>query len=384
MWFTATLLQLGSVPSSDSIQSGSNRRQSFKVTEEDPFRTSLEVLAQNQSLDLRSLINQEDPLLLTNGVDENSKHNQSRYINDDPTTVSHKDVNNLDDIWVQCVERCHSQTLRHLLINHGKLVSIYKVEGHHIAYVAFGDKDIKTRAERFLSSITNSFESVLQHNVEVRIIMFPDGETSMKIGKTFGFPDSLGQKQMMNTTEAISRERKASCSDATDGFSELDSLQELLKLSRRSFDDSKGKLVGSFLSASESSPVPMVQGNAKTSNRKERITSQTIESIIREQRLETAWVQAVEKGTPSSLSRLKPEKNQILPQEEGICTPNQMDLPSQHWEAELENEIKLLKLNDGKAVREGQISKRVDLYPISPSSLHGGTSFIGNLSKDNM
>ncbi|GKG61513.1 hypothetical protein Tco_0621222, partial [Tanacetum coccineum] len=40
---------------------------------------------------------------------------------------------------------------------------------------------------------------------------------------------------------------------------------------------------------------------------------QRIESIIHEQRLETAWLQTAEKGTPGSLNRLKPERNQVLP-----------------------------------------------------------------------
>ena len=51
---------------------------------------------------------------------------------------------------------------------------------------------------------------------------------------------------------------------------------------------------------------------------------QRIESIIREQRLETAWLQAVEKGSPGSLSRLRPEKNQVLPQN-GVDPIESMD-----------------------------------------------------------
>jgi hypothetical protein len=51
---------------------------------------------------------------------------------------------------------------------------------------------------------------------------------------------------------------------------------------------------------------------------------QRIESIIREQRLETAWLQAVEKGSPGSLSRLRPEKNQVLPQD-GVYCVNPME-----------------------------------------------------------
>ena len=115
---------------------------------------------------------------------------------------------------------------------------------------------------------------------------------------------------------------------------------------------------------------------------------QRIESIIREQRLETAWLQASEKGTPGSLIRLKPERNQVLPQD-GTYHHNQMEsmnsvnLDSQHWEDELNREINVLKINDGKALQKDQIGKRVDHYPMSPSLLHD-SSFVGNFSKESM
>ncbi|KAL6964514.1 hypothetical protein U1Q18_035565 [Sarracenia purpurea var. burkii] len=405
-WFTATLLQLGSGPSSDAMQSGSSMRQNSKTTEEDLSSASREAIAQKPTFPIslpeaafKNLTNKEDPNLLTNGMNINSKHTQYRFISRDPSVVSHDHVvvsnimsrcmnsDKLKDIWVRCIERCHSKTLRHLLLTHGKLIHISEVEGLFIAYIAFADKDVKTRAERFLSSITNSFENVLRYNVEVRIILFPDGETSKNSGKTVALPDSLGWKQM-GTTEVINRERKAISSNAIDGHSDLDLCQELLKVSRRSFGDSEGKLGGNLRSAA-GSPIPLVDGNAKTGGVKERIPTQRIESLIQEQRLETAWLQAVEKGTPGSLTRLKPEKNQILPQE-GIYLQNQnkstksMDLSSQHWEDELNHEIKLLKINDGKAVQKDQIGKRIiDHCPISPSLLHD-SRVMGNFSKDSM
>ncbi|KAL7235577.1 hypothetical protein ACSBR1_018965 [Camellia fascicularis] len=403
-WFTATLLQLGSVSSSDATQSGSSRRQSSKTTEDDPSSAIREtIMSQKQRLDshytpqkstspsslpkgaLHNSTNQEDHFLLTNGTNINSEQTQSHFMNGgDQSAVSHDDVVvgslisrcinsvKLDDIWVRCIERCHSKTLQQLLLTHGKLISISEIEGLFIAYVAFGDKDIKARAERFLSSITNSFEIVLRYNVEVRIILLPDGETSINSGKTVALLDSLGQKQM-DTTEVINRERKAICSKSTDGLSDLDLRREPLKVSSRSFDDT---------------PIPLAEGNTKTSGTKERVPVQRIESIIHEQRLETAWLQAVEKGTPGSLSRLKPDKNQILPQE-GLYPQNQMesinsmDLTSQRWENELNHEIKILKINDEKAVQKDQIGKRIDHCPISPSLLHD-SSFLGNFSKESM
>lgn len=113
-----------------------------------------------------------------------------------------------------------------------------------------------------------------------------------------------------------------------------------------------------------------------------------IESIIHEQRLETAWLQAMDKGATGSLSHLKPERNQVLPQD-GIDHPDELklkdslDVPLQHWEDELHHEIKVLKINDGMAHQKDQTVKKIGHYPISPSLLHN-SSFPDNFTKDNM
>ncbi|XP_059652107.1 protein STICHEL isoform X2 [Cornus florida] len=404
-WFTATLLQLGSVPSSDPTHSGSSRRQSSKTNEEDPSSASREATTQRhdarykprKSTSPTSLLNvanlnstsKDDSFLITDTISFNSKPTHSRFVNDDALAVTHDDLaagsviskcinsNRLDDIWIRCIERCHSKRLRELLHTHGKLASISEVEGVLVAHIAFGDRDIRTRAERFLSSITNSFEIVLQCNVEVRIVLLLDGQTSIN-----------SANKPVEATEMINRERKTTFTNAMNGYSDTDMHQEPLKISRGSFNDSEGKLAGTF-DHTAGSPVPSVAENAKINSTKERkpgIPMQRIESIIREQRLETAWLQAVEKGTPGSLSRLKPEKNQVLPQE-GMYHHNQtesgnsMDLSSQHWEDELNHEIKALNINDGKALQKEQNGKRIDHYPMSPSLLHN-SSFAGNFNKE--
>lgn len=81
---------------------------------------------------------------------------------------------------------------------------------------------------------------------------------------------------------------------------------------------------------------------------------QRIESIIHEQRLETAWLQTAEKGTPGSLQRLKPERNQVLPQDGG--SSGQMESTQQQWEDELTRELNLLKINGGKPVSKEPIA----------------------------
>ena len=227
-------------------------------------------------------------------------------------------------------------------------------------YVAFEDEDIKARAERFLSSITNSIEIVLRCNVEVRIVLVSDGLDSLIYANQSELQEGHRQTE---TTLANERGGKANWSGAVVGYSDLESQEESAKLSRGSFNDAN---------AGEKQEMPM----------------QRIESIIREQRLETAWLQVAEKGTPGSLSHLKPEKNQVLPQED-TYQQNQMEsidsatLSSQKWEDELNHELKVLKMQDQRVLRKDQIGKMVDYYPMSPSLLHG-SSYVANGSKESL
>ncbi|KAL8554980.1 hypothetical protein ACS0TY_002966 [Phlomoides rotata] len=324
-WFTATLLQLGSVASPDQTHSGSSRRQSSKATEEDRLIMLRESTAQKQRNDTQLAPESSTSFLRSAHCNSSSKDNSIslsdapsfhfnpnliQFIGAEALTVTRDDCKGgrsslrcmnskmLADIWLQCIEKCHSQTLRQLLHSHGRLVSISEVKGGFVAHVAFRDRSIKTRAEGFVSSITNSFEIVLQRNVEVKIILLPDS------------------------------------------------------------------------SGHEKEPFA---GNANPSTSKEESKSdipvKRIESIINEQRLETAWLQATEKGTPGSMSRLKPaERNQVLPQD-GLESMNSADV-QQDWEDEFNHEIKALKINGGSGT-----AKRSNHYPISPSLLHNTSSF---------
>ncbi|KAF3440658.1 hypothetical protein FNV43_RR18942 [Rhamnella rubrinervis] len=385
-WFTATLLQLGSVPSPDLTNSGSSRRQSSKTSEYDPSSASREATAYKQRSDAQYMpqispavqksvncnSNPQAQLSRNDGLGFTSKPSHGQLIDDGDSTASHDDITlgnstlrctnpeKLDNVWARCIERCHSKTLRQLLDAHGRLVSISEVEGILVAYVAFTDENIKSRAERFLSSITNSIETVLRCNVEVRIIHLPGGEASLN-ATLVELPE-----------DQIEKERKAASSSTMDGCSNCYPL-----------------LDGTYQSTSGSSEL-LDEGNARSSDKRERrkeIPMQRIESIIREQRLETAWLQAAEKGTPESLSRLKPEKNQVLPQDGTLCE-DQMDsmdptmLSSRQEEDELNHELKVLKLSNGRVLQD-QIGRRADRYPMSPSLLHD-TSFVGTSGKDKM
>nr|GMD48567.1 protein STICHEL [Ipomoea batatas] len=394
-WFTATLLQLGSVPSPDQTHSGSSRRQSSKATEEDPSTSTFrEVVSRKQQKgdSLYAPCKLGSPSSFAKGSHRISsskdlgyaKITQSKLISGESlasqdelklgkTVPRSLNTNMLDDIWVRCIEKCHSNTLKQLLHTCGTLVSMSEIDSVFVAHIAFRDNEIKTRAERFLSSITNSFENVLRRNVDVRLVLLPEEENSASSTKLIALQDS--SPKQMDTSSIINKETTI-CSNALGEYSG----HEPLHASSGSFNDRDGKLVGGFESTS---------GNAKINSSKERISEipvHRIESIIHEQRLETAWLQAMEKGTPGSLNRLKPERNQVLPQD-GIYHDNQLesmaslDLSSQHWQDELKDELKNLKMSD--EINPKDPNNKMADYPISPSLLHD-TSYAVNIGKETM
>ncbi|KAK8525090.1 hypothetical protein V6N12_029935 [Hibiscus sabdariffa] len=416
-WFTATLLQLGSLPSPDLTQSGSSRRQSSKTTEDDlqsilreaiAFKTksgTQSVPRKSTTASLHKSVNgnsnrQGELVSKIDGYCSNTKSSQSQYMDGAAVPSAHdnnlnenmmlacRNSEKLDDIWAKCINKCHSKTLRQLLHAHGRLLSLAENEGGLTAYLAFADGDIKLRAERFLSSITNSIEIVMRRNVEVRILLLADVGVSLNHANPAEMPESL---QQVETASGMGSERKAIPKNVLDGLSSLDLHQESLKVSKGSFSDLEGKLRGvqDYSNYSSQSmvrtPELLAEGKDDLDSSKEsrqEIPMQRIESIIREQRLETAWLQAAEKGTPGSLSRLKPEKNQVLPQEvyrqSNLGSVNSSAFSSQQWDEELNRELKILKTNDGQEIQKDQIGRRADHYPKSPSLLHKS-----NLSKEN-
>lgn len=156
-WFTATLLQLGSMPSPDLTHSCS-RRHSCKTTEDDSSSASREAASYKQlegqymlhkstsHASLQKTLNgnsnhQRDSLSRKNGFGFNTKPSHGQIVESGASTPLHDEdmagnvilrcVNSerLEDVWAQCIERCHSKTLRQLLHSHGKLVSISEAEG---------------------------------------------------------------------------------------------------------------------------------------------------------------------------------------------------------------------------------------------------------------
>lgn len=124
-WFTATLLQLGSVPSPDPTQSGSSRKQSSKATDEDLSSAHYVTEKMNSTFFPRKA-NGNSNLAVIQHINNHSASASSH----DNLMVGIRCVNpeKLDAIWGQCIERCHSETLRQLLYTYGKLVSVSEVE----------------------------------------------------------------------------------------------------------------------------------------------------------------------------------------------------------------------------------------------------------------
>ncbi|XP_073155995.1 protein STICHEL-like [Henckelia pumila] len=391
-WFTATLLQLSSGPSLGQANSGGSRRQSFKTTEEDRIKMFGGSSAQKQRADGQfapensgsevsfsisadqNITRKDDQISLVKAASDDSKASQN--VNGEALVLSHYDCGNrktalrymnskvLADIWVLCIEKCHSDTLRHLLSSHGKLVCISEVKGGFVAYVAFQDSAIKTRAEDFLSSIANLFKVVLQHNVEVEIILLPD---------------SLGQKQIKKHIFTNPKDKLES-SKRTESNSGLN--LESLKLQELIYNECRVDQTKQFESA---------KGNDRSNTSRESkplVQMQRIESIIRDQRSETTLSQAMERGIPGSMAHSKAERSRNLTQDGQFHQnhsklKNSEYLPSQRWQDEYICEITASKMNDEMASEKDGTLKMIAGHPVVPSLLHN-TSFASNIGKDDI
>lgn len=102
------------------------------------------------------------------------------------------------------------------------------------------------------------------------------------------------------------------------------------------------------------------------------IPRKRIETIIQEQRLETEWLQRTQ-------GRLKPERNQVLPQED-TNHHHQPNIGSA-ISSGLNNEVKVLKICEMGEFQENQTGKRMEHCPVSPSLLHN-SNFTND--KDNL
>lgn len=244
------------------------------------------------------------------------------------------------------------------------------------AYIAFWDNGIKDRAERFSSSITNSFEIVLKRQVEIKMGLISNITSSMSSlehldnGKPVLLPavdNGLVSKNgnlVSSSDPEVKHVRKSlNCS--------LEESMASRKSSETSITFSKHNMERGF--ADEK-----IQNNQQ----------QAIYSAINEQKLESAWLQAVEKGTPGSQNRLRAERNQVLPQD-GIYPQEQKKkeanmaiiLSSRHWE--IENEDRHSQNSDKGMFQQDQQRQKLDMHPLSPSLLHTD-NFLAIRNRENL
>lgn len=143
-WFTATLLQLGSVPSLEALHSSSSQKQSSRTTE-DPSSASRGYNSYKRKSDSKYAPRESaSPVSLLEEAHSTPCHQGTvlSLIKDHTfgtrgthggglggTMFKTTSLEKLNDIWTRCIERCHSKTLRQLLHAHGKLISISETEG---------------------------------------------------------------------------------------------------------------------------------------------------------------------------------------------------------------------------------------------------------------
>jgi hypothetical protein len=93
-------------------------------------------------------------------------------------------------------------------------------------------------------------------------------------------------------------------------------------------------------------------------------------ATVEEQRLESAWLQAVEKHTPG----VKPEKNQVVPQTGGDQYHRKSSMatvvPSRNIDKDLSNGLRSLKISDSNGPQKDRNVRRENGFVISPSLLH--------------
>ncbi|XP_068652966.1 protein STICHEL-like [Aristolochia californica] len=386
-WFTAALLQLGAGSSPDATYSCSSSKQSLKNAKDDFSDSTTEGSTHGKKPDMHVLMRSRSASMFRSPSpvgDKSSSMLMAEHLKIDALSASFSCMgrDKLDEIWRRCIEKCHSKTLRQLLCSHGKLVSMLEAEGVLIAYIVFWDEDIKSRAERFLSSITNSIEIVVRHNVEVRIGLIPDNislhvqpiDLSHFKGGQHAEKDNLSMQQKADNNGLLSSNQ------------ELEGPIIQRKTSTDSSCDVSVPLRRSF----ETSGLPVLSENVEnictTKELPQEFQAPRMHEAIDEQRLESAWLQAAEKGTPGSMSRFKLERNQVLPQD-GLYHQKEagpmvaLAVSSKHWKDNRNNEIKPLKVNDSGVSQTDQSIRRVDHYPMSPSLLHTG-GFAANFDKE--
>uniref|UniRef100_A0A0E0F453 Uncharacterized protein n=1 Tax=Oryza meridionalis TaxID=40149 RepID=A0A0E0F453_9ORYZ len=386
-WFTAALLQLGSGHNSEMIQSRSSSKQSAKATSEivmDAVRESsasrttahplFNLRGSRKTLDLRTASGHSSPQGVVSvssrmRANDSLKHGECRSVDrvlqdsaqrsnsSELRPMTNVSSDNLARIWRKCIDNCHSKTLKQLLCDHGKLASVKDCGVYYIAFIAFEGSDIKSRAQRFTSSIRNSMETVLRCNVEVRIGLMPE----LLAG-------GLKREEDLDERDEF---------DALSCSTNSDRLKGIRNPSRNlNYSEEIEKKLEKFSCASAASgglQSCTTEGNTgmHRTRGKEVSVEQAKAVTVEEQRLESAWLQAVEKHAPGILNQMRPERNQVVPRISGEQYHRMPEtdtvFPSRQVDKELSNGLKSLNIGSHGLRQNGQMENG---YAISPSLLH--------------
>uniref|UniRef100_A0A0A9DBK1 Uncharacterized protein n=1 Tax=Arundo donax TaxID=35708 RepID=A0A0A9DBK1_ARUDO len=228
---------------------------------------------------------------------------------------------------------------------------------------------------RVTRSITNSIETVLKCNVEVKM-----GPLAELISEELTL--EAGPKIRRVDTDVLS------CS------SNSDRLKGTLNSSRRTFDHPNE--VKKELEKYKNTPtaderlqsVSITASNSGISKaRGLEVPNQMSKlSINDEQRLESAWLQAVEKQAPGVMNQAGHDRNPVLSQVESqFQRKSSMSLvvPSSHADGDLAHEIEALKIVDSYGPQKHQNRRSENGYAISPSKLHSNDD-MANCDKESI
>ncbi|KAL5982801.1 hypothetical protein ACLOJK_016878 [Asimina triloba] len=383
-WFTAALLQLSSGHYSDSED-----KQTHKKIKENVTTSATRRPRKSTSSPIVETVDRHhgDPSSSLSVTEGSELDASCRSFMDRKRAIGCVSYDKLEEIWRMCIEKCHSNTLRQLLVTYGKLVSISDAKGFLIAYIAFTNEGIKSRAERFLSSITNSIETVLRRDVEVRMGLMGDSKdspTGLKAVESRG--STLVTQRQTEVAGEIEKGRnsdhnrlsvssyKSSCKEPKPPRKSFNGCEDMVQ---RIPDSCSSCVVPDRICQMSGLPILSAEGNIYS--RREQMHQSPLHATIEDLRLESAWLQAVEKGTPGSASRLRPERNQVLPQDGAFCerevaTAIGLAVSTKSWNDEQNHEIKPLEMTHKQRNLKDQSISQIGHYPMSPSLLHSNSN----------
>ncbi|WOL14291.1 protein STICHEL-like isoform X2 [Canna indica] len=340
IWFTAALLQLGWGHKLLPNQSSSTNRQNAKKPSNDvPDINQTSSVGNNGSFDRVLIDSHQTDDAISNGV---FKSISPEY---------------LDKIWRLCINRCHSNALRQLLSHNGRLLSVVENKGSTmVVFIGFEDSIVRSRAERFLRSITNSMEIVLGQSVDVRIELIP------KV-----YSGGLQSELLSNKLEKDKQREVISnnISHLTVGKINENRILHSCKGNLERGHEKCGKFASGNMEYLETNEPMLLPGRKHGS-----CNNEDKEAAPNDLTLETTMLRASENGY---IEQTKSDKNQVL--QNGLnhqCSKQTLSETNKsftHWDDELNREFKALMIIATENCQKEQID-RVNHNVGSPSILH--------------